>query len=1035
MVKYYFQDDNFIIEDYLHASKFSSFLPGVAGIKGKPLWAFYNNRGQCMAGFGVTDKDTPITPFDSAELCYQNIALKSFRTFIKINDSKYIEAFSSDSNNTKMIINNSYISIEEDTSDYFINITYSTISNKKYPGLVRNLSFKSKLDGKNTFTIVDGLPIFFPHGLSNICYKELVSLMAAYCQVFGLNDHMPFVKFKTSTGDCSIVSEVSDGNAFVAIDENNERLNNFIDIRNVFGDDSSLIKPLNFLNKSYKELIKEEQQTENKLPCAFSISNKILNKDQECKISTVYGYFDSEREFKEELGNIKVSDIEDMIEETRVLISNLLSPLDVKTGNNLFNLYSKQSLLDNNLRGGFPISLTNDNKNPYYVYSRKHGDMERDYNSFVIPSKYYSSGPGNFRDVLQNRRSDLYLYPFIDDFNIRLFFNLIQIDGQNPLNVSPTLYKLEPYYKSVKLDAEFINILKEGYVPSSLYEYLDSKNIEDNDELFKDIINHSSSEIKANFAEGYWVDHWTYLVDLLENYRSVYPDKVNDLLLNEGYKYFYSLVYVNPRSEKYSYVDKNTIRQYGAIDLIKLKEECEKFNLDIKKTYWLKDKKDNEVKTNLLGKIFNLIMVKFSTLDSMQMGIEMECEKPGWNDAMNGLPGMFSSAMSESVELLRLTNFLLNEKELLKVESLSLLEEQYELYSSLKENINLLNSNKLSSFEYWDKATSARETLREKAHYGVTGNVKSLSSVELFDLLNNIKVILSKGIKKAKEIYNGILPSYIIWKVKDYELTDKVNHLGYKVVKVKSFELVKIPFFLEASARSFKLGKEYADEKEYNLIKKTGAYDKKLKIYKTCEDIDDAPFEIGRVHAFTKGWLERECDFLHMTYKYLLGLLKAGLYKEFYEEIHNNLVCYMDPYIYGRSPIENSSFIVPSCNPDKSIWGKGYFARLTGANAEFLDMLFYMFIGENIFTYVNDELVLSISPKLDKSLFDENNECSITLFNGLTIKVINTQRHGINTYDKHEFKYVINNIEYKEVKGQLALDIRDGKVKEIIIKY
>lgn len=1034
MVKYYFENDNFIIEDYLHASKFSSFLPGVAGIKGKPLWAFYNNRGQAMAGFGVTDKDTPITPFDSAELCYQNIALKSFRTFIKINNSKFIEAFSSDSVNTKMIINNSYISIEEDNKDYFIKITYSTISNRKYPGLVRLLSFKSKLEGKNTFTILDGLPIFFPHGLSNICYKELVSLMAAYCQVFGLDEKMPFVKFKTSTGDCSIVSEVSDGNAYLSIDENNTRLSNIIDLRNVFGEDSSLIKPLNFIDKSYKELLKEEQQTENKLPCAFSMLNKDLNKDQECKISTVYGYFSSQDEFRNELGNVTTSNLEAMVEETRLLISDLLSPLNVETGNNLFNLYSKQSLLDNNLRGGFPISLTSDDKNPYYVYSRKHGDMERDYNSFVIPSKYYSSGPGNFRDVLQNRRSDLYLYPFVGDFNIKLFFNLIQVDGQNPLNVAPTLFKLEPYYKSIKLDNDFIKSLKEGYVPSTLYEYLCDHNIEDKDELFKDIINHSSSEIKANFAEGYWVDHWTYLVDLLENYRSVYPDKVNSLLLEKGYKYFYSLVYVNPRSEKYSYVNENTIRQYGAIDLVKLKEECEKYNLDIKKTYWLKDQKGNEINTNLISKIFNLIMVKFSTLDSMLMGIEMECEKPGWNDAMNGLPGMFSSAMSESVELLRLVNFLLDEKDVLNIENISLLDEQYELYSSLNENIDLLNANKLTSFEYWDKVTSARETLREKCHYGVSGNEKSLDSAELFNLLDKIKVILSKGINKAKKIYDGILPSYIIWKVKDYELTDKVNHLGYKVVKVKSFELVKIPFFLEASARSFKLGQEFAGVKEYELIKKTGAYDKKLKIYKTCEDIDDAPFEIGRVHAFTKGWLERECNFLHMTYKYLLGLLKAGLYKEFYNEIKDNLVCYMDPSIYRRSPIENSSFIVPSCNPDKVLWGKGYFARLTGANAEFLDMLFYMFIGENMFTYKNDELYLSISPKLDKSLFDENNEASITLFNGLKIKVV-TGKHKINTYDKHEFSYVIDSKEYKEVKGQLALDIRDGKVKEIIVKY
>ena len=73
----------------------------------------------------------------------------------------------------------------------------------------------------------------------------------------------------------------------------------------------------------------------------------------------------------------------------------------------------------------------------YGYTSWKHGDMERDYNAFNIPSTYYSSGPGNFRDVNQNRRSDLYFVNEIKDYNIKIFFSLIQMDGQNPLTVKP----------------------------------------------------------------------------------------------------------------------------------------------------------------------------------------------------------------------------------------------------------------------------------------------------------------------------------------------------------------------------------------------------------------------------------------------------------------------------------------------------------------------------------------------------------------------------------------------------------------------
>lgn len=1029
MIKYYFNNNSFIVEDYLHASLFSSFLPAVAGVKGKPLWAFYNNRGQAMGGFGVNNKETPITPFDSANLCYQNIALKSFRTFIKIN-GKFKEAFSDTSVNTKMIINPSNISLIEETDEYIIEVTYSTVSNRDYAGLIRKVELKSKLEGDNKFEICDGLPIFFPHGLSNFCYKELVSLMAAYCQVFGLDTKMPFVKFKTSTGDCSIVSEVKDGNAFVSIDENNNRLNNVVDLYNIFAENDALTKPINFIDKDIKDLVLEDQQTENKLPCAFSLSDKNLKRDEKTCIYSIFGYFDSQDEFVESLGEITTKDIDSMIKETSDLIEDLLSPIEVNTNLPIFDLYAKQSLLDNSLRGGFPISLTNDDKNTYYVYSRKHGDMERDYNSFQIPSNYYSSGPGNFRDVLQNRRSDLYLYPFVKDYNIKTFFNLIQIDGQNPLNVAPNYFTLNEEYNEDCLEKEYLEKLKKGYYPSELYAHLKSVICECCvDRIFEDIINNSSQHTKANFAEGYWVDHWTYLVDLLENYRSIYPDKINDLLLEDGYKYFYSLVYVEPRSEKYSFVKENTIRQYGAIDLKKLKEECEKYNLDITKTYWLKDKDNKEITTNLLSKIFNLILVKFSTLDSQQMGIEMECEKPGWNDAMNGLPGMFASGMSETVELLRLVNFLLDEKSYVNANSISILKEQNSLFNEVNKHVDLLLSNKEDSFTYWDNVTTARENLRKDAHYNVSGELIDVDLDSIYSLLNKMKNILSNGIKKAKELFDGVLPSYLIYNVNKYEITDKVNHLGYKVVKAKSFELVKIPLFLEASARSYKLGKEFADSEEYLKIKETGVYDKQLKIYKTCASIDDAPFEIGRVHAFTKGWLERECDFLHMTYKYLLGLLKAGLYEEYYDEIKHNLVCFMDPEVYKRSPIENSSFIVPTCNPDKKLWGKGYFARLTGANAEFLDMLFTMFIGKDLFVLENNVLKLNVKPQLSKEFFKDG-KASIKLFNKVTLEIVN--KNNINAYEAKEICYEIEGELYKEVKGELANKVRNGSVSKVI---
>lgn len=64
-------------------------------------------------------------------------------------------------------------------------------------------------------------------------------------------------------------------------------------------------------------------------------------------------------------------------------------------------------------------------------------------------------------------------------------------------------------------------------------------------------------------------------------------------------------------------------------------------------------------RTTVFGKLLGLALLKFATLDPFGMGIEMEAGKPGWCDALNGLPGLFGSSMSETYELLRLLDFLL----------------------------------------------------------------------------------------------------------------------------------------------------------------------------------------------------------------------------------------------------------------------------------------------------------------------------------------------------------------------------------------
>ena len=66
------ENGRFVIADYQKKGTFSSFLPGIAGPMGVPVWCYYNNRGQAVCSFGAQDKDHAIMEFDSAHAAYKN---------------------------------------------------------------------------------------------------------------------------------------------------------------------------------------------------------------------------------------------------------------------------------------------------------------------------------------------------------------------------------------------------------------------------------------------------------------------------------------------------------------------------------------------------------------------------------------------------------------------------------------------------------------------------------------------------------------------------------------------------------------------------------------------------------------------------------------------------------------------------------------------------------------------------------------------------------------------------------------------------
>ncbi|MNP08646.1 hypothetical protein D3C76_1007230 [compost metagenome] len=227
----------------------------------------------------------------------------------------------------------------------------------------------------------------------------------------------------------------------------------------------------------------------------------------------------------------------------------------------------------------------------------------------------------------------------------------------------------------------------------------------------------------------------------------------------------------------------------------------------------------------------------------------------------------------------------------------------------------------------------------------------------------------------------------------------------------------------------------------YERIKKSEMYDQTTQMYQTSVNLDSESHEIGRMRAFTPGWLERESNFLHMSYKYLLELLKSGLYKQYFEELKTSLVPFLDPAVYGRSTLENSSFIATGGNPDPEVHGRGFVARLSGSTAEFLSMWRRMMTGKEVFTVQDGQLTLTFSPALPSWLFDETGKISFTFLGSTQVTYLNPRRadsFGANAAVIKKMKLVKRDGTVVEcdgavVQGVDARSVRDGDVAVIEI--
>ncbi len=1046
----------FVIRDYAVKRPFASFLPGIAGPLGIPLWVFYVNRGQAVASFGVENKDNPIMEFEPANKAYQATSYTGFRTFLKLKrGAEWVsyEPFSpgNESEETRMCIGMNELELQATSDIHGIQsqVLYFTLPGEPFAGLVRQVTVTNVGKEPLTLELLDGMARVMPFGVNNWGLKEIGRTIEAYMAVFNLDDRLPFYRLQASVGDSAEVSEIQAGHFYLSFDSSGQSLLPFVDPVVVFGQNTSLSTPDGFVTQPLADLSQRRQITTGRTPCGLFGASKVLEPGEASTMYAIIGHADhAERILREKRRLAQPAYVQQKHQESRQLVDQLTDAVATHTSSPRLDAYTRQTFLDNVLRGGWPL-LLGDEAAPaiYHVYSRKHGDLERDYNYFYVAAEPYSQGNANYRDVNQNRRSDVLLKPGVGAFNVLSFLSLIQADGYNPLVVEGSRFTLPDQKRAtlltlVEQPEELAPLLAQPFTPGQLLRAITNRNIGlkvSPENLVAEALRQAEQHFQAAPGEGYWIDHWTYNLDLIETYLAVYPDRKDDLLFNQPVvPFFDSPAIVQPRALKYVLAGEGRVRQYGAVV-----EDEEKATLIAGRSesatlVRTAHGKGEVYRTTVFGKLVGLALLKFATLDPLGMGVEMEAGKPSWCDALNGLPGLLGSSLCETYELERLLTFLL---EAMNERNLGAVEMPVEQHTLLLEISGALEWWRASDgpdrdFRFWDAAASARETYRASVRLGFDGETKVLPFEELTPILAAFQAKVRAGIKRAVEMNQGaspgIPPTYLAYSVPDYDLiTDasgepRRDEQGRPYVQARGFKPALLPLYLEGPVHALKVQPDVASAQElYAKIKASDLYDRKLGRYKVNAPLDGQTAEIGRARAFTPGWLENESIWLHMEYKYLLEVLKAGLYEEFFEEFKRILICFQDPEVYGRSPLENSSFLVSSAHPDESLHGAGFVARLSGATAEFLSIWTTMMAGGQPFLLRNGALCLQFKPTLPGWLFDADGKLTFTLSGQVPVTYHNPDRRDLLPKQDLSLQHVILHL-----ADQRPIEFADGIIGE-----
>ena len=295
----------YVVEDYDATPAFADFLPGLAGIYGKPMYAFYTNRGQGIASFGVKSKDYPIMEFQPANKAYQSTSLVGFRTFLK--GARGMQKFVTEpfgalttrfpdttadftlTASTRpapyylpkryMFIGQNELQIQEVDSAHHIetNVTYFVLPEEDFGAFVRRTTITNtaKKGDPLVLSVLDGLARMEPAGGKLDGYlKNMGKTMEGYMNVYspyeGDSLEMPFYRVTSQPSDTEATTAQIAGHYCLSIIEGDGLLPIIYDPEKVFGDDTTLIRPVYLMSHSVADIIAEPQYGAAKTPSAFA---------------------------------------------------------------------------------------------------------------------------------------------------------------------------------------------------------------------------------------------------------------------------------------------------------------------------------------------------------------------------------------------------------------------------------------------------------------------------------------------------------------------------------------------------------------------------------------------------------------------------------------------------------------------------------------------------------------------------------------------------------------------------------------------